>query len=393
MTTLSTQAPNSRTGALDSPLLRLQASGQSPWLDFVDRNLIESGQLARLVSRGDVTGVTTNPSIFERAIANARDYEAEIAVGDARHPESVYEDIAVADVRAAADVLRPVFDRTQGRDGYVSFEVSPRLARYAAATVADAKRLWTMVDRPNLMIKVPGTKAGLEAVRRLVADGLHVNVTLLFSVAQYREALGAYLAGIEDRLDAGNDVSHIASVASFFVSRIDADVDARLEKIATEGDVARRASAQSHRSLAAIANANLAYETLRSSLDSVRWQNLAAAGARPQRLLWASTGVKDARLRDVRYVEALIGENTVNTMPPATLDAFRDHGLVRTTLLEDTEGARATISALERLGISLADVSDRLLAAGLLSFERAYDSLLASIAARHGTAGRGLSHR
>ncbi|HEU4629478.1 MAG TPA: transaldolase, partial [Gemmatimonadaceae bacterium] len=322
---------------------------------------------------------TSNPTIFEKALAEGHEYDAQLAgMEPGRTPWQVFEAIAVDDVRRACDIFRPVYDRTEGGDGFVSLEVSPGVANDAEGTVVEARRLWAEVDRPNVMIKVPGTVAGAAAVRQLIEDGVNVNITLLFSIEAHRRVIDAYLAALEARIAAGRPVDHIASVASFFVSRVDTEVDKRLDAIiARGGDEAEQAAAlKGH---AAIANAKHAYRLFRSMFSGARWEALRARGAQPQRPLWASTSTKNPAYRDVMYVEQLIGPHTVNTLPPATLEAFRDHGEVARTVDHDVEAATRDLAHLEALGVSLADVTDKLLVDGLASFQKSFDSLLAGL--------------
>jgi transaldolase/glucose-6-phosphate isomerase len=361
-----------------NPLKQLEACGQSPWLDALKRSLIETGELRTLIERDGVKGVTSNPSIFEKAIGETREYVGAIKQFQAQGDHSVtaiYEHLAFADIRAAADVLRPVYDATQGRDGYISLECSPYLAGDTGATVAEALRLWTAVARPNLMVKVPATPAGLPAIQQLTARGLNINITLLFSVSVYEQVAEAYISGLEQWQRDGGDVSKIGSVASFFVSRIDTAVDKRLDKL---GD---SQAAERFRGKAAIANAKLAYARYKALFSGLRWQLLAASGARTQRLLWASTGTKNPAYKDTMYVEALTGRDTVNTIPPVTMDAFRDHGEVTPDAIEqDVEGARALLAGLERHGVSLKEITDELVADGVRLFADAFDKLLGAVA-------------
>jgi transaldolase len=370
-----------------APLRALTALGQSIWLDFIKRDLIESGELARLVAAGELTGMTSNPSIFEKAIAGSRDYDRLLAEAarDRADTKTVYERLAVRDIRDAADALRPVYDATHARDGYVSLEVSPHLAHDTAGTIDEARRLWRTVGRPNLMIKVPGTPAGVPAFADLIADGINVNVTLLFSRDAYRRVAETYVAAVEKRAAGGGDVGRIASVASFFVSRIDTSVDRLLgARIGAAPDEAARARLKGLLGKAAIANAKLAYRSYREVFGGPRWQSLAAKGARTQRVLWASTSTKNPDYRDVVYIEELIGPDTVNTVPPATLDAFCDHGRARASLMEDVPGAQAAMDSLAAAGISMEKVTDELLADGVKLFADAFDQLLGAIAKRTG---------
>jgi transaldolase len=365
--------------AASGPVQALAALGQSVWLDYIKRDLIESGALARRIAGGDFTGMTSNPAIFEKAIAGSNEYDAllaEAARGGA-DAKTVYERVAMRDIRDAADALRPVYDRTRARDGYVSLEVSPHLAHDTAGTLDEARRLWRAVERPNLMIKVPGTPAGIPAFAELVAEGINVNVTLLFSRAAYRAVAEAYVGAVEKRAAHHRDVSRIASVASFFVSRIDTSVDARLDALISQtADPARQAALAALRGKAAIANAKLAYRAYQEVFGTARWKALAAKGAQTQRVLWASTGTKNPAYRDVVYIEELIGPDTVNTVPLATLDAFRDHGRVRPSLTEDVAGAHAALEALAAHGIPLDAVTDALLDDGVRLFVEAFDKLL-----------------
>ncbi len=367
---------------LDNPLSTLARAGQSAWLDYIRRDLIESGRLRQLIENDALAGMTSNPAIFERAVATDATYQAFLRGEGVRSldTKAAYERLAIRDIRDAADALRPVYDRTRGVDGYVSLEVSPTLAFDTAGTIDEARRLWRDVDRANLMVKVPGTAQGVPAIRTLISEGINVNVTLLFAQDAYRDAAEAYVAGLEARAGNGHGLHGLASVASFFVSRIDSAIDARLDAIAKAGSAdAMRARALLGK--VAIANAKLAYQHYQSLIDSPRWQALARAGARPQRLLWASTSTKNPAYRDVIYVEELIGADTVNTLPPATLDAFRDHGQVRPSLNEDLPGAARTLAELAALGISLDQITAQLLADGVKQFEDAFTKLLAAVAA------------
>jgi transaldolase len=351
----------------------LHAAGQSLWLDYIDRTMLANGDLARRIREDALTGMTSNPTIFEKALAEGAAYDAELAsIAPDVTDRDAFFTVAATDVRNACDQFRQVYDATQGVDGYVSLEVSPDLAHDADGTVAEAHRLWTLVDRPNLMIKVPGTAAGAEAIRRLIADGLNVNVTLLFAIDAYARVIEAYLTGLEARAAAGEKLDRIASVASFFVSRVDSAIDAQLT---AQGD-----GVAALKGKAAIANAKLAYRLFTASFAGPRWARLAALGARVQRPLWASTSTKNPAYRDVVYVEELIGRDTVNTLPPATLEAFRDHGEVRPSVTEHIGDAERALAALEANGIALQAITDTLLAEGLASFEQSFVTLLAGLA-------------
>lgn len=373
-----------------NPLRELQRYGQSVWYDSLRRGILVSGELARFIEEDGLAGLTTNPAIYEKAIVGTHDYDGELAALLPRRDldaKAIYETLAIHDIQAAANLLRPVHERTQRGDGYVSLEVSPVAARDEAATVAEARRLWHAVARENTMIKVPGTPEALPAIRRLLAEGVNVNVTLLFSRGAWATVADAHLAALEERVRRGQHVSRLASVASFFVSRIDTLVDARLDAIAaSEAPEETRRRAAALRGRIAIANAKLAYQDWKALVATPRWKAVEAKGAMPQRLLWASTSTKDPRYRDVMYAEELIGPLTVDTMPPATFDAFRDHGRVAPTLEADVEGARAAIAELAALGISLDEVTDQLLVDGVRLFAEPFAKLLAVIEERRGAA-------
>ncbi|HEX7123766.1 MAG TPA: transaldolase [Gemmatimonadaceae bacterium] len=360
-------------------LRALYDAGQSVWLDFIDRTILTDGTLDRLIREDALVGMTSNPTIFEKALAEGTAYDAQIAsVAGDLSSQALFELIETDDVRAACDHFSQVYEQTRGRDGYVSIEVSPANAHDTEATIAEAHRLWDTVGRPNLMVKVPGTEAGVPAIRRLIADGVNVNITLLFSRDAYARVIDAYLEGLEDRVRDGKPVDSIASVASFFVSRVDTAIDRRLDNIAA----ARGEAGESIRALrgkAAIANARLAYRLFTERFAGSRWEQLAARGARVQRPLWASTSTKNPAYRDVLYVEELIGPDTVNTLPPATIEAFRDHGVVSRTIDRDVDGAARHLAALAELGIDLSEVTDTLLTEGLAAFARSFDTLLAGL--------------
>jgi transaldolase len=360
-----------------NPLLRLKSFGQSFWLDYIRRGMIDSGELARLIEDDGLSGITSNPAIFEKAIAEHGDYDSAIVplAADGMTATDIYETLALDDIRHAADLLRPVYEASGGSDGFVSFEVSPHLAHDSEATIAEGRRLWEQVARPNLMIKVPATRAGLPAIQSLIAMGVNVNVTLLFSVTRYGEVAEAHMAGLEERANAGSPVATVASVASFFLSRIDTLVDTRLDVI--DSDDAGRL-----RGRAAIASARLAYQSYRERIAGPRWRALAALGARPQKLLWASTSTKDPAYDDLRYVEALIGPETVNTMPPETLAAYRDHGRPAARLEQDLDAAGALPSRLAALGIDLEAVSAELESQGVQKFVDPHDRLLDTLGSR-----------
>ncbi|HEX8387712.1 MAG TPA: transaldolase [Sphingomonas sp.] len=368
-----------------SRLKELQQRGCAPWLDFVDKKFLDAGGLKKLVDEDGLTGVTSNPSIFEKAMGHGEAYDAGLAEFDRERPGASaldrYEHLAAGDIRAAADTLRPVYDALYAKDGYVSMEVSPGIALDTDATIAEAKKLWAMVDRPNLMIKIPGTDAGAPAIAATIAEGINVNVTLLFSQAAYARVAEAYAMGLESRVERGLPIDRIASVASFFVSRIDTTIDKEIDRRVAAGDPESDVL-KAIRGKTAIANAKMAYRWYLDFSGSDRWRALAAKGAQPQRLLWASTGVKDPAYPDTLYVDTLIGPDTVNTMPPATMDAFRDHGTVADTLTADLDEARHVLAEVDRLGLDLDAVTAKLVDEGVASFVKAFDDLLGSIAAK-----------
>ena len=364
----------------DNRLQRLHDAGQSIWLDFIDRTILRNGDLARRIQNDALTGMTSNPTIFEKALAEGTAYDEQLAGAPAGNTAMyLFELVETTDVRDACDIFMPVYRATNGGDGYVSIEVSPGSAHSAADTIAEAHRLWAMVDRPNVMIKVPGTAEGSMAVRALIADGINVNITLLFAIAAHARVIEAYIAGLEDRSRAGKPIDHIASVASFFVSRVDTEIDKRLNVLGETSDAAAQAVILALRGKAAVANAQLAYKLFLDQFSTPRWATLAAAGARKQRPLWASTSSKNPAYRDVLYVEQLIGPDTVNTMPPATIDAFRDHGETARTVDADFAAAQRAIDELAKVGIDMTEVTDKLLAEGLSSFQKSFESLTAGL--------------
>jgi transaldolase len=360
-----------------NPLVRLGELGQSPWYDYITRDLVTTGELGRLIADDGLRGMTSNPTIFEKAIAGSRLYDDEIRTqADAgRSAQGTFEHLAVADVRAACDAFAPVYEASGGGDGLVSLEVAPTLANDAAATIQEAERLWRSLGRPNAMIKIPGTSEGLPAITQCIAAGVSVNVTLLFSVERYGEVIEAFLGGLERRLEAGLPLGPIASVASFFVSRVDGKVDPLLDAL---GDP------RGLRGRIAIANACAAYRLFEWSLGTPRWDRLAKAGARPQRPLWASTSTKDPRYPDVHYVEALVAPRTVNTLPPETFAAYRDHGRPAVRIREEMAAANGQLKALADLGIDLAEITRELETDGVAKFAASYASLLAGIEAKAG---------
>jgi len=366
-----------------NPLVQLQNFGQSIWLDYIRRDLLMSGELQRLITEDGLRGMTSNPAIFEKAIAGSTQYQdfLDSLAGRADlDAKGRYELLAIRDIQDAADLLRPVYQNTKKRDGYVSLEVSPYLAHDTTGTIDEARRLWKTVARENVMIKVPGTVEGIPAFRQLISEGINVNVTLLFAQGVYEEVAAAFIDGVEKFAATGGDVNKVASVASFFISRIDSLVDSLInDQLKKETDAARKAKLQSILGKIAIANGKLTYEAYQRIFSSSRWKALAAKGAQTQRVLWASTSTKNPNYRDVLYIEELIGPDTVNTVPPATLEAFRDHGKPRQSLTEDLDGARKTMADLAGVGIVMKDVTDKLTADGVKLFADAFDELLAAV--------------
>jgi transaldolase len=373
----------------ENRLTQLHDAGVSLWLDFIDRGILRSGELARRVRDEALTGMTSNPTIFEKALAEGTSYDDQLrSAPTGLTALDLFELVETSDVRDACDIFRGVYESTNGGDGYVSIEVSPASANDAHATVAEAQRLWAMVDRPNVMIKVPGTAEGAVAVRTLTGAGLNVNITLLFSLDAHRRVLRAYLDGLEDRGKAGKPIDGIASVASFFVSRVDTEIDKRLDVLAGTKSGAERERILGLRGQAAIANAKLAYALFVEEFSSPRFAALRALGARVQRPLWASTGVKNPAYRDTIYVEELVGPDTVNTMPPALIDAFRDHGNVERTVDKDLDRSRKVLADLAAVGIDLDEVTAKLLRDGLASFQKSFETLTAGLEKKSATLGR-----
>lgn len=366
---------------MSNRLHALHAIGQSLWLDYIDRTMLANGDLERRIREDALMGMTSNPTIFEKALAEGSAYDAQLAtVASGTSDRDAFELVATTDVRKACDQFRAVYNSTNGVDGYVSLEVAPDLASDADRTVAEARKLWAVVDRPNLMIKVPGTAEGAEAIRRLIADGINVNVTLLFAIDAHERVIDAFIAGLEDRVAAGKSVAKIASVASFFVSRVDSAIDKQLDTMAAaEKDDARKAALLALRGKAAIANAKLAYRLFTKKFSGARWDALSSKGALLQRPLWASTSSKNPNYRDVIYVEELAGPDTVNTLPPATLEAFRDHGEARVAVDVGVDEAERVLAQLEAHGVSLKTVTDQLLKEGLASFEQSFVTLQAGL--------------
>ncbi len=364
-----------------NPLRQLEAQGQSVWQDNITRGQLQSGRLKALVEADGLSGVTSNPSIFEKAMGGSPEYDEAIKqmVRAGKDTAFILDTLMADDIRATADVLRPVWERSRHRDGFVSIEVAANLARDTQSTLSEARRLWKLVDRPNLMVKIPGTAEGVPAVKQALSEGINVNITLLFSLDHYEAVARAFIAALEARVDAGQPVDHVASVASFFVSRVDTIADKAIAaKLQSTSDAATKAKLEGIRGQVAVANARLAYARFEELFgpSNERFARLAAQGAQVQRPLWASTSMKDPKRRDVLYVEELIAPHTVNTLPPATIDAFRDHGVVRgATAKEDVAGARRTVQTLQEVGISLDDLTDQLEEEGIAQFKDAFDRL------------------
>lgn len=381
------QSPGASGNPGVNPVRSLRQYGQSVWLDYLRRSLISSGELQKLVTEDGLGGITSNPAIFQKAIEGDQSYAAAIAeIVKEKHlgPKQVFEKLAVRDIQDAADVLLPVYRETAGVDGYVSLEVAPDVASDTQASVEEGRRLWREVNRPNLMIKVPATAEGLPAIATLLREGINVNITLLFARATYERVAQLYIEALEGRAARGEPVGHVASVASFFVSRIDTAVDAELEKKSQGSSGEERARLEGVKGKVAIANAKLAYQSYKRTFSGPRWEALRARGARPQRVLWASTGTKNPQFRDVLYVEELIGPDTINTMPPETLAAFRDHGQPRPSLESDVDEAQRVIDELEQAGVSLARITDALLVDGVKKFVDPYTQLLEAVEKKAG---------
>ena len=360
----------------ENRLKTLTALGQSVWYDYIRRDLIDGGGLARRIAEDGLSGMTSNPTIFEKAIAGGNLYDADIRnAGPGRTEPQVFEALAIRDVRSAADVFRGVFDAKKGDDGFVSIEVGPGLARDTAGTIAEARRLWSECDRPNVMVKIPGTAEGVPAIRQRLSEGININVTLLFSVPRHREVMEAHLSALEERVQSGKPIDALRSVASFFVSRVDTNVDPKLDALTRKGD----ARAKALRGKIAIANARIAYEAFEEVYSAPRWKALEAKGAHRQKPLWASTSTKDPSLPDLYYVEALIAPDSVDTMPPETFDAYRDHGDPKVRIRDGRDEAHAAFKALRELGISIDQVADELEVEGVKKFTDSFDSLMKTI--------------
>ena len=354
-----------------NPLHELHQHGQSVWLDFIRRGILDDGSLERMIQEYDLRGVTSNPSIFEQAMTGSSDYDDEMEemASSGVDASAAYERLAIEDIQRTADLFRSVYDASGGKDGFVSLEVSPSLAKDTEATLAEARRLWAAVDRPNVMIKIPGTAEGIPAIEQALSEGININVTLLFSRDMHEQVMRAYIRGLERRLDAGQPVGHVASVASFFVSRVDTAIDAELERLG-------RTELQGK---AAVANAKLAYQRFREIFDGADFARLREAGAQVQRPLWASTSTKNPAYRDVIYVEELIGPDTVNTMPLATVKAFADHGVAKRTVDQDLDEARAVLRKLEEAGVDLDQVTTQLQTEGVGKFTGSFEELISHV--------------
>src|SRR5712692_8832564 len=377
--TTTTTVPKMATGEGTNPLRALLTFGQSPWMDYIRRDLLTGGGLKKYIDNDGLHGLNPNPAIFEKAITGSNLYNDILDSPAAKNLDAngLFEKIAFRDVQDACDIFKPVYTESQRRDGYVSLEVSPFLGFDTKASLTEARRLWKAVDRPNVLIKIPGTPQGLPAIRQALEEGININITLLFAQSAYEQVAEAFLSALEARAAKGQDISHIASVASFFVSRIDSLIDSKIdEKLKTARDDAQKALLENLHGKVAIANARLTYKKYQELFGGPRWKALAAKGAQTQRLLWASTSTKNPNYRDVLYVEELIGADTVDTIPPATFDAFRDHGKLRPSLTEDVPGAQKIMDNLAEAGISMKEVTDKLLVDGVKVFADAFRQLL-----------------
>ena len=372
-------------------LQQLHDIGQSIWLDSIDRRMLHDGELDRRISGDALTGMTSNPTIFQKALASSNAYDDQIIEAEQQGLTSwqLFELLETTDVRDACDHFAAVYSSTRGADGYVSIEVSPGVSHSADATVEEARRLWKTVDRPNVMVKVPGTPEGAIAVRRLIAEGINVNITLLFAIQAHDRVVEAYMAGLEDRIKARQPIDGLASVASFFVSRVDTEIDKRLDALIAKTSQPEKERLKLLKGRAAIANAKLAYRLFAQKFAGPRWQALAKQGARVQRPLWASTSTKNPEYRDVMYVEELIGPDTVDTLPPATIDAFRDHGVVERAVDKKIAAAEGLLKEVEAVGISIKEVTEKLLVDGIASFQKSFDELIAGLEAKIGSLAPG----
>jgi len=372
-------------------LQELHDAGQSIWLDSIDRRILHDGELDRRIREDALTGMTSNPTIFQKALASSNAYDDQIIEAEQKGPTTwqLFELLETTDVRDACDHFAAVYSSTRGGDGYVSIEVSPGVSHSADATIEEARRLWKTVDRPNVMVKVPGTPEGAVAVRRLIAEGINVNITLLFAIQAHERVIEAYVAGLEDRVKARRPIDGLASVASFFVSRVDTEIDKRLDALIGNASPPEKERLKMLKGRAAIANAKLAYRLFRQKFAGPRWEALVKQGARVQRPLWASTSTKNPEYRDVMYVEELIGPDTVDTMPPATIEAFRDHGVVEKTVDRRVATAEGLLKEIEAVGISMKDVTEKLLVEGIASFQKSFDELIGGLEAKIGSLAPG----
>jgi transaldolase len=368
-------------------LQQLHDAGQSIWLDSIDRRMLHDGELERRIREDALTGMTSNPTIFQKALASSNAYDEQIVAAEEEGLTSweLFELLETTDVRDACDEFAGVYSSTRGADGYVSIEISPGVSHNADAAIEEARRLWKTVDRPNVMVKVPGTVEGAVAVRRLISEGINVNITLLFAIEAHERVIEAYMAGLEDRIKAHQPIDGLASVASFFVSRVDTEIDKRLDALIANAAPAEKERLQMLKGRAAIANAKLAYRLFRQKFAGPRWEALAKQGARVQRPLWASTSTKNPAYRDVMYVEELIGPDTVDTMPPATIEAFKDHGVVDKTVDKRVAVAEALLKEMEAVGISIRQVTEQLLVEGIASFQKSFDELIAGLESKIGS--------
>jgi transaldolase len=376
--TTSATVPNTGAQSAANPLKGLLAYGQSPWMDYIRRDLLTGGGLQKYIANDGLRGMTSNPTIFEKAINGSTLYSDVLNSPEAKslNAKQLFEKLAIRDVQDACDIFRPVYDESKHRDGYVSLEVSPLLANNTSGTIEEARRLWKAVNRPNVMIKVPATPEGIPAIRQLLEEGLNINITLLFAQSAYEKVAEAFIAALEARAAKGQPINHIASVASFFVSRIDTLIDSKIDALLKTAAGDAKTLLESLHGTIAIANAKLTYKKYQELFGGPRWKALAAKGAQTQRLLWASTSTKNPKYRDVLYVEELIGADTVDTIPPATFDAFRDHGKLRPSLTEDVPGAARHMENLAKAGISMKEVTEQLVVDGVRLFAEAFKTLL-----------------
>jgi len=371
-------------------LQELHDTGQSIWLDSIDRTMLQNGELELRVRDDALTGMTSNPTIFQKALASSTAYDEQLlAAEEGLTSAQLFELVETTDVRDACDIFGGVYSSTRGEDGYVSIEISPAVSHNADDAVEEARRLWKTVNRPNVMVKVPGTKEGAVAVRRLIAEGINVNITLLFAIEAHERVIEAYLSGLEDRVKARQPIDGLASVASFFVSRVDTEVDKRLDALIAKAPPPEKERLQMLKGRAAIANAKLAYRLFKQKFSGPRWEALAKQGARVQRPLWASTSTKNPAYRDVMYVEELIGPHTVDTMPPATIEAFRDHGVVQRTVDKKVAAAEGLLKEIEAAGIPMREVTEKLLVDGIASFQKSFEELIAGLEAKIGSLAPG----